>query len=494
MNYWVFVIARRDRTSPVSTIPDIALGNILCIKTGFPLSWKRHQERVMTQSYYDLVVIGGGPAGHSAAIRGAQLGAKVLLVEKDKLGGTCLNYGCIPTKFLWEAVNRIEKVRKSEIFGFSADVLEGDFSSVQKKNWKNIELLSKGLKGLVESYGIQLVSGAAKFTGKNKIEIASAAGAPLPIEFSKAIIACGSSPKELPNLKIDHSKVIDSTDILKLAEAPKSLLIVGGGAIGIEMATIFSSFGAEVWIVEKENQLLPGEDAELSEEIKKNLVRSGVSVKTGTEFADDMRGKFEKILLVVGRKPNIDGLWLERADVSYGKNGILVNEYLETSAEGIYAAGDINGNAYFAYTAASDGIMAAENTMGSKNKAQYASIPKVVFSNPVSASAGEIGEKMKDKVVTGKFPFSANSRAFVEGERTGWVKVSVNRETGEILSGQIIGANADELISILSIIIRNKMKLENLRRELFFHPGFSETLFCAIEDSMKKCVELPKKQ
>ncbi len=201
----------------------------------------------------------------------------------------------------------------------------------------------------------------------------------------------------------------------------------------------------------------------------------------------------KKILLSIGRRPNLEELNLGAAGISFTSRGISVNEYLETSATGIYAAGDVNGNAQFAYTASSDGILAAENASGAKNRAEYASIPKVVFTDPIGASAGTVPEKLKDKVLTGKFPFAANSRAFIEGERGGWVKVSINKDTGEILSGQVIGARADDLVNILSIAIRNKLKLEDFRRELFFHPGFSEALFCALEDSVKKCVELPKR-
>ncbi|MCX5781442.1 MAG: dihydrolipoyl dehydrogenase [Elusimicrobia bacterium] len=443
---------------------------------------------------FDLIILGAGPAGYSAAIRSAQTGKKVLLVEKEKFGGTCLNWGCIPTKFLWESVNLAKKIRKAGNFGFSAEIKDYSFELIQKKNEKNIEILSKGLKNLIESYKIETKNGSAKFIGGKKIEISSIDGKKEEIEFKKLIIACGSLPKDLPNLKIDHNKVIDSRDALQLKEIPKSLLIIGGGAIGVEMATIFSYFGSEVSIIEKEPNILPGEDVELSEEIKKNLVRSGVSVNTGAVFSDDLRGKFEKIILVVGRKPNIDQLFLEKEGIVYTPNGISVNEYLETSVKGIYAAGDVNGKAYFAYTAIADGLISAENAFVEKNKTEYSNVPKVVFSDPPCASIGNIPEDLKEKIVYGKFPFTANSRALIEGERSGWVKVSVNKKTNEILSGQIIGANADELIQLLSIAIRNKLKVDDLRRELFFHPGLSEALLCALEDSINKCVELPKKQ
>ena len=450
---------------------------------------------MLKEKNYDIIVIGGGPAGYSAAIRGAQLGAKVLLIEKDRLGGTCLNRGCVPTKFLWEAVHRIEEVRKSDRFGFTADVQVGSFASIQQKNRKNVEILTRGIKALLESYKIENVTGAAKFLSINKIGITSAGGEKDEVIISKLIIASGSAPKELPVLKADHNKVLDSTDALMLDEAPKTLLIVGGGAIGIEMATIFEAFGSEVTIIEKEESILPGEDRELQDEVKKNLMRAGVTVNTGSAFSDDLRGKFEKILLVAGRKLNVDGLNLESAGIEFTKNGITVNEYLETSVSGIFAAGDVNGNAYFAYTAQSDGLIAADNAYGKKRKAEYSAVPRVVFSDPVSASVGKIPPNLSaDRIAVGKFPFSASARAYIEGERSGWVKVSVNKDSGEILSAQIIGARADDLIQLFSMAVANKLKIEDFRRELFFHPGFSEAVFNALEDSLKKCVELPKKQ
>ena len=450
---------------------------------------------MLKEKNYDLVVIGGGPAGYSAAIRGAQLGAKVLLIEKDKLGGTCLNRGCVPTKFLWEAVRRIDEVKKSDRFGLTAEVKEINFGSIQQKNRKNVDILTRGVKSLIESYKIETVNGSAKLLSKNKISVSASGGEKDELDFSKLIIASGSAPKELPVLRADHNNVIDSTDALMLDAVPKTLLIVGGGAIGVEMAVIFSSFGSEVTIIEKEENILPGEDKELQDEVKKNLIRAGITVNTGSAFSDDLRGKFEKILLVVGRKPNVDGLALESAGISFGANGIKVNEHLETSVPGIFAAGDANGNAYFAYTAQSDGILAAENALGKKGKAEYSAVPRVVFSDPVCASVGKIPENIPaEKIAVGKFPFSASARAYIEGERTGWVKVSINKDSREILSAQIVGARADDLIQIFSMAIANKLKIEDFRREIFFHPGFSEAVFNALEDSLKKCVELPKRQ
>lgn len=434
----------------------------------------------------DILVLGGGPAGYSAAIRAAELGASVILVEKDTVGGTCLNCGCIPTKFLWEALYLKDKLRKFTNYGIEIEYKNFHFASVQKQKAKTVELLVKGIVKLLENHSIETLQGKAEFLGKNSIKVALQNGKQINVSAKKTIIATGSRPKILKGLEFDHNKIIDSSDALNLRDIPKSILIIGGGAIGVEMATIFSGLGSNVTVIEKENQLLPGEDKELSEEVKKILQRNGVNVLVGTGFHENMLNESEKILIVTGRQPNVE-LGLEKAGINYSEKGISVNEYLQASNDQVYCAGDATGISYLAYVSEAQGIAAAENAMGKQNILDLSSIPRVVFSMPPFASAGiKESDLSADRISTGKFNLSANSRAFIEGERTGFVKIISDKISGKILGGHIIGARADELIAILSLAIRKGLSVKDFSRELFFHPSISEAIYEACRDTLKK--------
>ncbi|MBN1622468.1 MAG: dihydrolipoyl dehydrogenase [Endomicrobiales bacterium] len=448
----------------------------------------------MKNKQYDLIILGGGPAGYSAAIKAAQMGASALIMEKESLGGTCLNRGCVPTKFLWETLNIAKKIRKSSSFGITASIEKIDFAAVQQRKAKTTETLLSGLKKLVESYSIDIVEGPGRFCDKNNIEITTRNNETLKIKAKNIIIATGSSPKSLKNLNIGHKKIIDSTDALNLREIPKSLLVVGGGVIGIELATIMAGFGSQVQIVEKESQVLPGEDSELAQEAKKILERQGINVQTSVDKLDDYINKSEKILVAVGRKPNIESLALEKAGIKYSQKGIEVTSHFETTQPGIYACGDVTGNSYLAYTAQAEGILAAENALGNKAVSEYPPIVRVVFSFPPIASVGA-GENYRsgNTVSAGRFPFASNSKAFILGERTGWVKVIADKKTGRIFAGQIIGPEAGNLISVIALAIKHKMTVKDLSREMFFHPALSETIHGACEDFLNRSVELPKK-
>ena len=445
------------------------------------------------QTKYDLIVIGAGPAGYSAAVRASQLGAKVVIIDKSGLGGTCLNWGCIPTKFLWEAANLQSKIRKAPSYGITAEVKEFSFQAlIQKKN-KMVELLSKGVRQLLESYKVTVIEGNAVFTGPKTVQISQADGNIENFSADKIIIAAGSVPSAIPGYTVDHDKIIDSTDALNLTELPKTLLVVGGGAIGVEFASIYSALGTEVNLVEKENQLLPGEDKELSEEVKKSLSRQGIKVTTGISSFEDLAKNSEKVLIATGRKSNASSLALEKTGVKFSTKSIEVNEYLETSVAGIYSAGDVSGKAFLAYTAQAEGVCAAENAFGDKATLNYYAIPKAVFSTPPAASVGAVNSDGSADTIVGKYDFTANSRAFIEGERRGWVKVSADKRTGIITGGQIFGSGAEEIISVLALAVRNKLTLQSLSREIFFHPSLSEAVHCACEVALNQCVDLPKK-
>ncbi|MCB4790419.1 MAG: NAD(P)/FAD-dependent oxidoreductase [Elusimicrobia bacterium] len=442
---------------------------------------------------YDLIVIGGGPAGYSAAIRASQLGlSKVLLIEEEKLGGTCLNRGCVPTKFIWEALNLAKRIKNSNSFGIISNMEKIDLLKVIEKKNRTVELLSKGIEKLLESYSIGIVEGKANFAGPKEIEIEISSQGKIKTKANRIIIATGSLPKTIPTLAIDHKKVLDSTDILNLKETPKSMLVVGGGAIGIELATILSGFGCEVELVEKEKQLLPGEDMELVEEVKKILQRNGIKVNVGVESLSEYINKAKQVLVAIGRKPNIEPLNLDAAKINYNSRAIEINTHFETSQKGVYACGDVAGLAFYAYTAQAEGVIAVENALGKGIQSTNPIVPRVVFSNPVVASVGNVAAS--DAVAIGRFPISANSKAFILGERQGWIKITAQKGTGLILSGHIVGPDAENLITIIAFAIKNKMTVNDLVRESFFHPSVAETIHGACEDLLNQSVDLPRKK
>jgi dihydrolipoamide dehydrogenase len=446
-----------------------------------------------TTPNYDIIVLGAGPAGYSAAIRAAQLGARVLLADKGAIGGTCLNRGCIPTKFLWEAVTLGKKMKRGAEYGISGAFSGFDVPAMQQRKTRAAGILSRGIGKLLEGHGITLVAGSASFRSRDTVEIAGADGAVSSASAPRIIIATGSEPKPLPGLPFDHKKIIDSTDALDLQVPPAKFLIIGGGAIGIELAVIYANLGSEVALIEREKQLLPGEDAELARAVTATLQRLGVNVTTGSGSFESLLPQFDTVLVVTGRTPSLDGLALDRAGIAATPYGITVNEFLETSVPGIYAAGDAAGRACLAYTAQAEGIIAAENARGAREEApDCRAVPRVVFCQPPAASVGiRETEAPSADISVGRFPLAANARAFIEGERGGWVKLLADRTSGKVLGGQVFGPHAEDLIAVISLAIAHGMKVRDLRRELFFHPSLSETIHNAAEALAGTCVELP---
>lgn len=436
---------------------------------------------------YDLIVIGGGPAGYSAAIKAAQFNKSVLLVEKERVGGTCLNRGCIPTKYLLEALSTVKRIKKSGEYGISAEIREPDFIKIQEKKNKSIELLVSGLEKLIKTHSIIINEGTAAFINTHDIEITSKNGEKHTASSDKIIIASGSSPRYIPELPIDHDRTIDSNDILRLKELPRSLFIIGGGAIGVEFASIFSGFGSEVTLLEKEKHILPAEDIEFAGEVKKILQRQYVKVIENAADIETLSKTAEKILVAIGRKPCTEGLNLENAKLQHSAGGIAVNEYFETTEGGIYACGDVTGKNFLAYAAEAEGICAAENAFGQKNTVNYSAMPRVVFSQPPCASAGKMEQDfLPEAISVGRSSMAANSKAFISGERTGWVKIISEKPSGKILGGQIIGHGAENIISIIALAIANKLTIHDMRRTLFFHPAVSESIYDACEDAKRK--------
>lgn len=434
-------------------------------------------------SKYDIIVIGAGPAGYTCAVRSAQLGKSVAIIEKDNIGGTCLNYGCIPTKFLWQSAKVKNIISKSYEYGIKSQTETINFQDIIIKKNKFIENLRKSLQKSIESYKIDIIKGTASFISDSKIKVND-----IELTADKIIIATGSVPKSIPNIKIDHDKFIDSTDALQLQTMPKNMLIVGGGAVGIELATIYAIFGCEITLREILPQLLQGEDSELAKEIEKNLQRQGVTVEVDCKEPLKDADTFEKVLIATGRQSTTDELQIKNTDLKLDNKNYIDTKNGVTNNKNIFAIGDITGKNFLAYTAQQDGINVAENIT---NPQEFV-IPKAVFSYPPSASVKINDFEKYTDVIYGKFPFLASARAQIEGQRTGFIKVALEKQTERILAVWIIGTNADELINVASVMLQNKTRVKDLSKNMFFHPGLSEMILSACEVALGKCTELPK--
>jgi len=467
---------------------------------------------------YDIAIIGAGPGGYVAAIRASQLGGKVVVIEKDELGGTCVNRGCIPTKALLASAQLLDSLKKGSEFGIKSGEVNVDFSVIVKRKERVVKQLVSGIGQLFKSHSIEVIKGKGKLTEKIKdklieIEIEKGDGSEEKVTAKKLIIATGSVPAQIPGISIDERDVITSDQALELKEVPSSILIVGGGVIGVEFASIFNSLGTKVTIVELLQRIIPTEDGEISEQLKKSLVKSRIEVNTGVKVREivshngnrkvvieTLEGREEKVaqkvLIATGRRPYTEGLNLEKTGIGVEKGRILVNENMETNLPGIYAVGDVVGGVLLAHVASAEGIVASENATGNQLKIDYRVIPNCIYSIPEVASVGLSEERAKEmgyEVAVGRFPFLANARATILGERVGMVKIVADRRTDEILGVHIVGPDATELIGQASVAIKARVTTRNLERIIHGHPTLSEAIFEAAHDVHGEAIDLKKK-
>ena len=457
-----------------------------------------------------VVVIGGGPGGYVAAIRAAQLGAKVTLIEKDKIGGTCLNRGCIPTKSLLFDVKLFRSLKNSPVFqslyreGF--DPLE----SMMHRKEKVVEELVKGVEMLLQSQRVAVKHGHAELLGFHQIVLLNGGEKKETIEADAIILAPGSKSKNLPDIAPDGEKIITSDEALKLRKVPKEIVIVGGGYIGVEFATIFNTLGSKVTIVEILENILPGLEGELVRNLRRFLERDGIKIFTKSKI-EDLRSVedgsrmtvrtsqgiesigAEKVFLAVGRVPNLD-LDFSKAGVEFSSAGIRVNRRMETTTPHIYAIGDAIGGTLLAHVAMEEGVVAAENAMGIDRQMEDDPIPICIFTYPEVASIGLTEKEAKEKgeIKIGRFPFRSNPAALISGETEGLIKVIVDRENDKILGVHIIGREASTLISIASSLLRQGVKSKEFSRFIQAHPTSPEALKEAFLDIHGMAVHLPK--
>jgi len=427
---------------------------------------------------YDLAVIGAGWAGFNAALRAKDSGLKVCLIESGQIGGTCLNRGCIPTKALIACAKIYSLIKKSSGFGIESDNPRFNFSKIQERKNKLIWDLAQGMQSRLGE--IDFIKSAAEIISGHEIKVD---GRIVSAKF--ILISTGSRPVELAQLKFDALKIISSDEILSLPSVPRSLLIIGGGVIGCEFASLFSTLGAEVSILEKLSMLLPGEDKEVARKIEVIFKKKGIKVYTNTDLSAVDLNIYEKILVCVGREPNIAGLGLENLGIKLEKKGIAVDDYLRTSVANIYAAGDCTAKVMLAHYAAYQGVKAVENMISdNKYKADNSVVPACVFCDPEISSVGLNEEKAIAAglaVKVHKFDFRASSMARIIDESEGFIKILSNPDTEEVIGGCIIGPKATELIAILTMAVSVHLKVSQIRAIIFAHPTLSESLSEAIK-------------
>lgn len=441
---------------------------------------------------HDIVIIGAGPGGYVAAIRVAQLGGKVCLVEKDQVGGVCLNRGCIPTKCLIRSVEVLREIKEAPRYGLQVDGWRFDYAKAMRRCQGVVGRLRSGISSLLKARNIDLVKGAGRIV-EGGVEVTLDDGKIERVLADKTIVATGSRPYELPNLRFDEANVISSDDALQLEATPKSILIVGGGVIGCEFAGIFNGLGSEVTIVEMMKQILPTEDIEVARRLQASFKQRGIKTLVGTKVENIERkagvmvaelstGKTveaEKVLVCVGRKANIEDIGLEAVGVEVDKGWVKVNEHLTTNLPHIYAIGDVIGGYLLAHVASAEGIVAAECAMGKARRIDYKAVPNCIFTHPQIASCGLTEAMAKEAgydVRVGKFPFTALGKAQAVGEVEGFIKLVGDAKSDRLLGAQIIGTRATDLIAELVLAIRCEATVSKVAETIHAHPTFAEAI------------------
>ncbi|HEY5441809.1 MAG TPA: dihydrolipoyl dehydrogenase [Gemmatimonadaceae bacterium] len=462
---------------------------------------------------FDVIFIGGGPAGYVGAIRSAQLGLSVAVVEREGLGGTCVLWGCIPAKALLEAASYAEKMKKAADFGVTAGAVKLDFGVAMKRSRGVSTQNSKGVEFLFKKNKITWIKGTAKLAGKNAVSVKTADGKEEKHDAKKAVvISTGSRVKGLPQIGLELNKktVISSDEALILEKTPKTIVIVGAGAVGCEFADVFSAFGSQVTLVEVMPNILPVEDADCSKEVERAFKKRKIEVLTGAKISGVKVGKdsvsmtveaggekkelkADVVLVAAGRAPNIEEIGLEEAGVQLTDRGFVkINEMMATSVANIYAIGDVAGPPMLAHKGEREGIILADVLAGHHAQVlDYSNIPGATYCHPEVASVGLTEQQCKDQKLeykVGKFPFSANGRARTSGETDGFVKIIRGAKYGEILGAHIVGAHATELIHELVVARTNEYTVEEVELAVHAHPTLSEAIAEAALDSMGKMI------
>lgn len=445
-------------------------------------------------SEYDIAIIGSGPGGYVAAIRAGQLGFKTAIIEKAELGGICLNWGCIPSKVLLRNAEVLSLFKRSAEFGIIVDNINADFSKGVDRSRKVVDRLTTGIASLLRKNGVDVLSGAAHFTDSNTLKIEPG---DIVIKAKNIIISTGGSPKTIAPLPIDGEMVVTYMQAIIQREVPQAVVIVGGGAIGVEFASIYRSYGSEVTLVEMLPRLLPNEDEEISKHLERGLKKRGIKILTNSRVIGLMKSEShakiqvekeggaveldcDRVLVAIGIQGNVDGIGLENIGVQPKAGFIQVNENLETSVEGVYAIGDVTGQLLLAHVASAQGVYVVEKIAGIANpKLNYVYMPKATYSSPQVASFGLTEQEARDEgkdVIIGKFPLIASGKALALAETEGMVKLVTERSSGELLGAHLIGSEVTELLSGVSMTRMLEGTTHEMGWMVYSHPTLSEAL------------------
>ncbi len=460
---------------------------------------------------FDVAVLGGGPAGYVAAIRGAQLGGRVCVIERDKVGGVCLNWGCIPTKSLIASAEVLRLVKRAAEFGVVIDgEVRADFAAMIARKDKIIAGMVKGVEGLFKSHGVTQIRGRGVLRSAKRIEVNEADGSVSDLSADKVLLATGARPAQFPAFPTDGKDILSSDDAVVLEEIPESLLIIGAGIIGCEFAFLFSALGCEVTMLEMLPRAVATEDEDISKllerELKKEKIRlivdqevEGVERKSGfveAKLEGGERVKAQKALISIGRALNTGDIGLEEAGVALAEEGhIRVNGRMETGVSGIYAAGDVAGGKLLAHKASAEGIVAVTNALGGDKIMRYETIPAGIFTHPEIGSIGLTeaqAEEAGKGVKIGRFPYRALGRSQAAGEIAGEVKIVASEGTGEILGVHIIGASAAELIHEAAVAMTWELSVDELAETIHAHPTLAESVMEAARAVRGMSVHQPK--
>ncbi len=450
----------------------------------------RKKGDLMERKKFDIVVIGAGPGGYVAAIKASQTGKKVALIEKEFLGGTCLNVGCIPTKTLIAGALTLSKVKHAKDFGIETGDVTFDYGKMKLRKDNVVGKIRGSLEGLIKSNGITILKGKAEFTGPNELKVIREEGE--YILFDKAIIATGSEPLDIPAFRCDHKKIFNSSSILALETLPEKIAIIGGGYIGCEFASLFAELGVKVTLIEALPSIVSLQGALISETLTRAFVKKGIELVTGAmvegidtsgngvtvKLKDKPAIAADISLVAIGRKIVSDDCGLEKAGVLTSPKGeISVNEKMETNVPGIYAIGDVTGKYLLAHVASHQGIVAATNATGGEAVMHYEAVPAVIFTHPEIAMVGMTTEQAMQtgrEIAIGKFPFQALGKSIASMETEGFAQIITDKKTGKILGAQVIGSDAASLISEMALAIANELTIESVEETIHAHPTLPE--------------------
>lgn len=453
----------------------------------------------MNKHNCDVLVLGSGPGGYVAAVRASQLGLNTICVERAELGGICLNWGCIPSKALLKNAEYMNFIKESKNFGFAIKDYSVDFDAVIKRSREVANRMSNGVAFLFKKYKVQLVNGYGRFKDKNTVEVIDSEGnATDYITAKNIIIATGARPRMFDSIEVDHKRVLTYKEAMVIKEIPKEIIILGAGAIGVEFAYFFNAFGSKVTIVEMMDRILPIEDEEVSKELERHYKKAGIKILTNTKVVsakvidNQVQVTVEKsdnkqdvlssdyALNAIGIQANIENIGLENTGVSIDRGFIRVNQYMQTSVEGIYAIGDVAGPPWLAHKASAEGILAAEHIAGKDtHPINYGNIPNCTYCQPQVASIGLTERKARElgyDVRIGKFPYTANGKAHGIGEAKGFVKLVIDNKYGEVLGAHLIGPDVTELIGEIAVARTLEATAQSIFKTIHPHPTLSEVI------------------